>query len=96
MKQKERSIELRLLLKEAKEAHNLEFIFKIIAELSCMDEEEMSKDDSSKYIIKDCDVFEEFPGCVVNKTYPLRLQIEGLYSMAGLEVKVKIASLEKQ
>ncbi len=56
----------------------------------------MEKEDSNKYIIKDCDVFEVFPGCVVNKTFPLRLRIEGLYRMAGLEVKVKIASLKKK
>ena len=43
MKQKERSIELRLLLKEAKEAQNLELTFTIIAELSGIDEEEIEE-----------------------------------------------------
>lgn len=45
-----------------------------------------------RYEIRHCDVYETFPGCAVNKTFPLRKQIEGLYLLAGKKVKVKIVS----
>ncbi len=48
--------------------------------------------DKKLYEIKHCDVYEILPGCKVNKTLPLRLQIEVLYCLAGKDIKVKIVN----